>query len=126
MLPALRTVIRSGVIAVPGVSVVRFPTPVQALLLAGLTLAPPAEKHSLPALTLSPSTSTPAVIEGALRVAALNVAKVPEPTTAATVPTTIRLIRTWCRRPRRPECRVAARPVVPAPATRTGRAAGTR
>src|ERR1700694_229974 len=127
MLPALRTVIRSGAIDVPGVSVVRLQTPVQPLLLAGLTVAPPAEKHSLPALTLSPRTSTPLVIEGALLVAALKVAKLPEPTRATTVATTMRLIRTWCRRPSRPDsgCWVL-RAEPPAAVTRSGIAARCR
>src|ERR1700687_4777097 len=123
MLPPLRIVIRSGAIAVPGVSVLRLQTPVQALVVAGFDVGPPAEKHSLPAFTLSPSTSTPLVIEGALRVAALKVAKLPEPTRATTVPTTMRLIRTWCRRPSRPDSGCCAEPTA---ARRTGIAAGCR
>src|SRR4030081_3784875 len=102
MLPALRIVIWSGLIAVPGVSVAMLQTPVQAVLLAGLTLAPPAEKHSLAALTLSPRTSTPGVIPGAVLGAALKVAKPPEPISATTVPTIMRLIRTFCGRPSLP------------------------
>jgi len=132
MLPALRMVIWSGLIAVPGVSVARLHTPVQAVLLAGLTscglegAVPPAEKQTLPALTLSLRTSTPVVIAGALRVAALKVAKLPEPTSATTVATTMRLIRTWCRRPSRPDPSGwwEARDAALAHTRRTGIAAG--
>src|SRR5260221_12786317 len=126
MLPPLRTVIRRGAIGVPGISVVRLQTPVHAPVLAGLTLAPPAEKHSLPALTLSPRTSTPVAIEGAFRVAALKVAKLPEPTRAATVPTIMRLTRTWCRRPSRPDRSEGGVPVAAAPRRRRVRTRAAR
>src|SRR5438067_6920382 len=124
-------VIWSGVMAVPGVWVVMLQTPAQAVLLPEETVwgldgaVPPAEKHSLPALSVSPRTRAPAVIEAVFLVSALKLAKVPEPTIPTMTPTTIRLIRTRWPRPRLPPRpgRLLGRAGA---AMRTGIAAGLR